>query len=360
MATEKKRTKKSTLSYIIEIFLCIVALAAITVSLLFLVKNQKLGEQVDDLETRLNVYEDPENPYITKAEADELVASETDLAYNRGREESKEELLDSIKKDLLETNSALETFKIYYPDELIVIDSNQYYFFPILDTIAHHSFADADFVKGDDGRISYKGDAASMETWIDVSKFQEEISWKEVAKDGIDGAIIRLGYRGYTKGDLIDDETFEYNIKHCTAVGLKTGVYFLTQAVSDKEAKEEAEYVIEHIADYDIEGPIVIDVEMVGTDDSRGNALSMEERTGYVKTFLDTVEAAGYEACIYGNLKSYLLMLDLEQLEGYSKWFAGYTDVPYFPYEMDMWQYTDTGRVKGIKGNVDIDVRFVK
>ncbi len=360
MASEKKKTKKSAVTYIIEIFLCIVALAAITVSMLFLVKNQKLSEQVADLETRLNVYEDPENPYITKAEADEMAATERDQAYNLGREESREELLASLKQDLLDTNSALETFKIYFPDELILIDSNQYYFYPILDSVAKHPFASADFVRGDDARISYTGDAASMETWIDVSKFQEEINWGKVAKDGIDGTIIRLGYRGYTKGDLIEDETFEYNIKHATAAGLKTGVYFLTQAVSDKEAKEEAEYVIEHIADYDIDGPIVIDVEMVGTDDSRGNALSMEERTGYVKTFLDTVQAAGYDASIYGNLKSYLLMLDLEQLEGYSKWFAGYTDVPYFPYEMDMWQYTEKGKVNGIKGDVDIDIRFVR
>jgi GH25 family lysozyme M1 (1,4-beta-N-acetylmuramidase) len=85
----------------------------------------------------------------------------------------------------------------------------------------------------------------------------------------------------------------------------------------------------------------------------------MSERTQYAITFLETIKDAGYDVCIYGNLKTFLLMLDMQQLEDYSKWFAGYTDTPYFPYEMDMWQYTDTGRVDGIPGNVDINIRFL-
>ena len=357
---KRKKKKNKNAVYIMEILLCIIALSAITVSMILVVKYRQLNLRADALQAKVDVYEDPDDPYLSRSTADEMISAERDIAYIEGSDAGRADVLASIKEELIESDSSIETLKNYYPDDLIVVHNNEILFFPILDSITHHTYDRSLFATGDDGRITYNESGVDTESWIDVSRFQEKIDWSRVADDHIDAAIIRVGYRGYSKGDIMDDDTFEYNIKGALDHGLKAGVYFLTQATSDSEATEEAEYVLDMISDYDISGPVVLDVELVGGDDGRGNRLAVEERTKYAKTFLDTVREAGYETCIYGNLKTFLIMLDLEELEDYSKWFAGYTDVPYYPYSMDMWQYTDTGRVDGISGNVDINIRFIK
>jgi len=359
-STPRRKKKRKNISYIVEIMLCIIALAAITFSLILLVKYYQLQERADELQAQVDIYTDPEDPYLSRSTADSMIAAAVDEAYGEGKNAGEIELLSEIKSTLIDKDNSLETLKEFFPEELIVVDHDEVIFFPILDSLEHHPFADEDFVTDDDKRISYTGDLCNTETWIDVSKFQEKINWGKVAASGIDAAIIRLGYRGYSKGDIMDDSTFEDNIEGALDHDMKVGVYFLTQATSDAEAVEEAEYVLDHIEDYELQCPVVLDVELVGGDEGRGNALSMSERTQYAITFLETIKNAGYDVCIYGNLKTFLLMLDMQQLEDYSKWFAGYTDTPYFPYEMDMWQYTDTGRVDGISGNVDINIRFLR
>lgn len=359
-STPRRKKKRKNLSYIMEIILCVIALGAITFSLILLVKYYQLQEKTNELQAQVDVYTDPEDPYLSRSSADMMIAAAEENAFEDGKNAGEIELLSEIKSTLIDKDNSLETIKEFYPDELIVVDQSEVVFFPILDSLQHHPFADADFVTNDNGRIEYIGNLCQTETWIDVSKFQEKINWGKVADAGIDAAIIRLGYRGYSKGDIMDDSSYEDNIEGALDNGLKVGVYFLTQATSDKEALEEAEYVLDNIRGYDVQCPVVLDVELVGGDDGRGNALSMDERTRYAITFLDTIREAGYDVCIYGNLKTFLLMLDMQQLEDYSKWFAGYTDTPYFPYEMDMWQYTDTGHVDGISGNVDINIKFLR
>ncbi len=59
---------------------------------------------------------------------------------------------------------------------------------------------------------------------------------------------------------------------------------------------------------------------------------------------------------IYGNLKTFMLMVDLEQLEEYEKWFAYYRTPLYFPYEFSVWQYSSTGKVNGIDTDVDMNI----
>ena len=356
----RRKKKRKNLSYILEIILCVIALAAITFSMIMLVKYYRLQQKAEELQAEVDVYTDPEDPYLSRSAADAMIAAAEDNAFNEGKSAGEIELLSDIKSTLLDTDNSMETLKEYFPEELIVVDHEEVIFFPILDSLQHHPFRDRDFITNDSGRIEYIGDICRTETWIDVSKFQEKINWSKVSGAGIDAAIIRLGYRGYSKGEIMADDTFEDNIEGALDHGLKAGVYFLTQATSNAEAIDEAEYVLDHIEGYDIQCPVVLDVELVGGDDGRGNSLSMSERTEYAITFLDTIREAGYDVCIYGNLKTFLLMLDMQQLEDYSKWFAGYTDTPYFPYEMDIWQYTDTGRVDGISGNVDINIRFLR
>ena len=124
-----------------------------------------------------------------------------------------------------------------------------------------------------DGQVvSHKG--------IDVSKHQGNIDWTKVAADGVEFAFIRVGLRGYgTEGKLVEDEYFEQNIKGALQAGIKVGVYFYSQAITDAELLEEANLVLEKIKPYNVELPIVYDVEKVSGGKGRANDLSVEDRT---------------------------------------------------------------------------------
>ena len=126
---------------------------------------------------------------------------------------------------------------------------------------------------------------------------------------------------------------------------------------SKEEAIEEANYVLTLVKPYNITYPIAIDVEAIENDSFRQENLSASELTDVIIAFCDTIKAAGYTPLIYSNLLYFMDNVELERLEGYDKWFAGYqTASPYYPYKYAMWQYTSTGSINGVSGNVDINI----
>lgn len=197
---------------------------------------------------------------------------------------------------------------------------------------------------------------------IDVSEFQgEDIDWKQVRESGIEFVIIRLGYRAYGEtGELVLDDMFDRNMQGALDAGLDVGVYFFSQAITPGEAVEEAEFVLEHVRGYEIDGPIVYDTEEIKGDTARTDNNTRKEFTNYCKVFCDTIEQAGYDPMIYANMKWMAFTLDMEQLADYDFWYADYHDVPQCPYEYGIWQYSETGAVPGINANVDLNVWFQK
>lgn len=197
---------------------------------------------------------------------------------------------------------------------------------------------------------------------IDVSEFQgEDIDWKQVRGSGIEFAIIRLGYRAYGEtGELVLDDMFDRNVQGALDAGLDVGVYFFSQAVTPGEAVEEAEFVLEHIRGYEIDGPVVYDTEEIKGDTARTDNNTRQEFTNYCKVFCDTIEHSGYDPMIYANMKWMAFTLDMEQLTDYSFWYADYHDVPQCPYDYEIWQYSENGAVPGINANVDLNVWFQK
>ena len=105
--------------------------------------------------------------------------------------------------------------------------------------------------------------------------------------------------------------------------------------------------------------PVVIDVEESSNPTkTRTKELTQEQRTKNVIAFCERIREAGYQPMIYGNLKSFMLMMDIEQLEAYDKWFAYYRYPFHFPYKIRFWQHTASGRVSGIPGDVDLNLMF--
>jgi len=149
------------------------------------------------------------------------------------------------------------------------------------------------------------------------------------------------------------------NIKNATAAGVKVGIYFFSQAKNTEEAVEEAEFVLENIKGYEIAYPVVFDTEEVTTYDARANGLTRAERTDCCIAFCEKIKEAGYTPMIYANTRYMVMGLELERLNDYDKWFAYYGTSHTFPYAFTMLQYSDTGRVPGIEGAVDLDVSFV-
>ena len=194
---------------------------------------------------------------------------------------------------------------------------------------------------------------------IDVSKYQESINWKKVAEAGVEFAIIRMGFRGMNQGTLEVDPYFDANMKGALDNGIKVGVYFFSQAVSEKEAAEEAAFVLNAISGYNVEYPVIFDTERVTTYDARANSLNMETRTALCRKFCEKVSEAGYKPMIYANTKYMIMGIDLTKLTDIDKWYAVYNPTITFPYDFQMLQYSESGSVPGISGNVDLNISFV-
>lgn len=202
---------------------------------------------------------------------------------------------------------------------------------------------------------------------IDVSKHQGAIDWNKVKQSGIDYAIIRAGYRGYGQsGTLNTDSKFHDNIKQAISVGIDVGVYFFSQAITEEEAVEEANYALSLVEGYPISLPIAIDFEYAS--DANGltgrlyNArLSREKATRICRRFCETVESRGYSAMIYANKSMLEKDLNAGELENdYQIWLAHYANETSYAGKYDFWQYTSTGRVSGISGNVDKSFWYIE
>ncbi len=191
---------------------------------------------------------------------------------------------------------------------------------------------------------------------IDVSKWNGNIDWKAVKNSGIEYVIIRSGYRGSSQGALIEDPKFKSNIKGATEAGLKVGVYFFTQAISEAEAIEEASMVLEQVKNYQISYPIFLDVEASG---GRADGIDKATRTAVCKAFCQTIQSGGYTAGIYANKNWLDTKLDASALSAYKIWLAQYAATPTYTGRYDLWQYQSTGKVSGISGNVDMNWSYL-
>ncbi len=224
-------------------------------------------------------------------------------------------------------------------------------------TIALNDYSDDCFF-AIDGRMYYEDDQYTSATGIDVSSYQKEINWENVKADGIDFAMIKVGYRGYSEGEIKDDSRFEENIDGALEAGLDVGVYFFSQATTVQEAVEEAEYVLEKVGDRELAYPIAFDMEYVAGGD-RINNLTCEEKTAIANAFCQYIVSKGYRAMIYASTDWLYDEYNIMSLTDYAVWMAHYTEKPQYPYEYSIWQYEDSGTVDGISGSVDLNIAIL-
>ena len=184
---------------------------------------------------------------------------------------------------------------------------------------------------------------------MDVSKWHGmEIDWEKVKESGVEGVMLRAGY-----GKLASqkDPTFERNYAECKRVGLPVGVYWYSYAASVQEASQEAAVLLQVIAGKQFELPIAYDMEY----EPCILALTNAQRTQLVKTFLGQVEQAGYYGMLYASTDFVKNKLDYKNLSRFDVWAAQYGPKCTCPMPYGIWQYTSTGKVDGVRGNVDLN-----
>ena len=230
----------------------------------------------------------------------------------------------------------------------------------VLDNSIPESTLDpADFTRKEDGSIVYNG--GKYLRGIDVSAHQGKIDWKKVAEKA-DFAMIRVGYRGYTKGTLAQDTAFTANITQALKNRLRVGVYFFSQALNPKEAAAEARFVLKLIKKYNVTLNIAYDwehIDHVEPGTARTEQVGEEVVTECAAAFCDVISKAGYTPAIYCNGMLGYLSYDLSKLPNIDVWYANYEgDSPDYAYQIRMWQYTDSGTISGVKGKVDYNLYF--
>ena len=203
-----------------------------------------------------------------------------------------------------------------------------------------------------DRNVSYVG--------VDISKQTGTVSFTGLKAAGVDYVMIRLGGRGYSTGQISLDENFKENIEGAIAEGLDVGVYFYSQAINQDEAVQEANFVIENLEPYkgSIKYPVAFDMEFVINDEARIDGLSREGRTDITTSFLESVKAAGYIPMLYGDKEWLIKEVDLAKLQSYDVWLTQETDIPDYPYQYAMWQYSTKGVLNGIKGDANLNICF--
>lgn len=180
---------------------------------------------------------------------------------------------------------------------------------------------------------------------IDVSKHNGTVNWGQVAAAGMDFTFIKVGS---TKSGV--DPLFAENITNAQAAGLKTGVYLYSYATTPEEAANEANLVLQWIAPYTVNYPVVFDIE-----DKCHKSLSSQQLIDIINAFCFTIDAAGYYPMVYSNRN---MFRDKLEICGWDRWVAQYSSSCEYGNNVCFWQSTGSGRVNGVGWNVDLDYQY--
>lgn len=351
----KKRGGKGIL--IASVVLFLLSATILSVVVLCMVS----GDKIKDL-LKKNEPVDPEPVEVTytQTQVDQMLSDAVNETYEKTVTSVREEMTGTLRDASEKESGVLMLLREYFPNEVTFINGSKYEFYPIYSELKPNTIVNENLYKDEEtGYISYSedGNEVTSHLCIDVSSFQGNINWNSVKNAGVDYVFIRCAIRGYGSGKIVEDSAFKTNVEGALKAGLKVGVYFFTAAVSPEEAQEEAAFVLDLIAPYKIELPIVYDIEEI-QDKARTDDLTNEQRTDNVIAFCDTVRDAGYVPMIYSNLRFFIKQLEIQRLGDYEKWYALYNDSIYFPYEIAVWQYSNNGKVEGINTGVDLNVMF--
>lgn len=243
-----------------------------------------------------------------------------------------------------------------YQTGWMTVNGNEYF--------VHEDGSYAFGLKQIDGKLYYFNQygVKAKSLGVDVSYFNSDIDWDVVKAQGVDFVIIRIGGRGWTSGLLYDDcRTREY-LRSARKAGLQLGAYFYSTATTPYEAVEEASVAVKTLDGIPLDLPLFIDVEFSGEfPKGRSDRLTPSARAEIATAFCETVRSSGYLPGVYAGQNFLKAYIDYNVISRYTIWLASYTtdnQLPFFDRRYDLWQFTESGRVDGIRGIVDLNVIY--
>lgn len=195
--------------------------------------------------------------------------------------------------------------------------------------------------------------------YVDVSRYQNEIDWAQVAAAGYKGAMLKTVSTNRKLSKRADglyiDPTFETNYRNARAAGLDVGVYYYTYATSEAMADAELALVREAVRGKELTMPVCVDVE-----ENKLKQLSTLDLSNLTAYALERVERMGFYAQLY-TYTGYKYELDMARLSSrWDVWLADYTGkTPKVDFKYNAHQHTSKGAVPGISGNVDLNVTTI-
>lgn len=208
--------------------------------------------------------------------------------------------------------------------------------------------------------ITYNGDELTPVQGTDISSYSGQVDFGALKESGIDFVMVRLGGRGYGEsGALYADDFALSNIKSAKSAGLKVGAYFFSQAISEEEAKEEADYASEILQGEALDFPVAFDWETIEGESARTDSVDNSTLTGFAKAFCEEIKSKGYTPMIYAK-SAVFERYNLDSLENIDFWYAEYADIPSVTKGYTMWQYSESAELDGISGGADLNLCFVE
>lgn len=193
----------------------------------------------------------------------------------------------------------------------------------------------------------------NTEIGLDISHHQGDVDFEKLKKAGVEFVIIRVGTTKSNDSEYVLDSKFVQNITQANEVGIPVGIYFYSSSGTREKAEADARWILEQIKDYKIDLPIAFDWEKWNIYNQYH--LSFFGLTDMAKGYLDVFKEAGYEAMLYSS-KNYLERIWLKT--DYPIWLAHYTKKTNYQGDFSYWQLCSNGKVDGINGDVDIDIRY--
>lgn len=195
---------------------------------------------------------------------------------------------------------------------------------------------------------------------IDISYYNTITDWRRVA-ESVEGVIIRLGYTGYGSGKVTYDRRYYDHMTGAKRFEIPRGVYYFPASVTKEEAEIEADFIIENVAGEELELGVWLDSEIAEVKNKSGRAdnLSRAKRTEFLHIIIDRLKGYGITAGVYASTSWLLNQLDMAQLPGVPVWVAQYNAQHVCTYKGDyvLFQYSSKGKIPGIAGNVDLNVK---
>ena len=269
---------------------------------------------------------------------------------------------EDYKKNVIKFANSARVAQLYMPDYFVYYGIDDIVFEPLNNNYPQNNYYIKDNInnyKEDNDILSYSDENTNTLFGIDISEYQKDIDWDKIKEnDDIDFVFIRVGYRGYTKGKIKLDNMFKEHIENANEAGIPVGVYFFSGAINEEEVIEEAEFVLDNIKDYNVELEVVYDMEVISGNNNRMKDLTNEDRTLLTKTFVNKIKENNYTPMVYGNAKWFMDYVNYEDLLEYNLWYANYASFNW-PYKVNYFQYSESGKIDGIKGNVDMNIKFI-